>query len=114
MEMTKHITLTGASRTPYLFTVHLWEQRLISISAVYAVLRRMRVGYGTIYIGSSADLKTHFEEHDLLKKFIQQGVTHIGIHVDNTVSSQHTKKMDLISSYVPELNLHGKEFKRYR
>lgn len=112
MENIKTITLTGLTRYPYLFTVYPWNTNLQTVSAVYAALRRDKHGYSVLYVGNTAQLDAHIAEHSLLSDFDSVGITHIGVHVEPVVSKRHTKKMDLVASYTPELNLSSAEFER--
>jgi len=112
MDNCKTITLKGLTRYVYLFNVFPWESELPPVSAVYSILRRDKHGYSVIYIGNTGKLDTHLSEHALLAKFEAEGKTHIGIHVEPVMSKRHSKKMDLVSSYTPALNLSSAEFGR--
>ncbi len=105
MDKGKTITLKGITRNPYVFSLYAWGTPLNSASAVYAVLRRNHIGYSVIYVGSTCDLGPHLDQHPKLADFDREGRTHIGVHIEPTMSRRRSKETDLIASYAPVLNL---------
>lgn len=105
MEKGKTIVLSGATQNPYIFTIYPWGTPLISYGAIYAVLRRNRVGYSVIYFGRTGELSPHLCSHPLLSAFERAGKTHIGVHIEPVISKRYAKQMDLIVNFAPELNI---------
>lgn len=105
MDKGKTIFLSGATGNSYVFTVYSWGSPLVSFGAVYSVLRRGKHGYSVIYIGSSENLSLHLKTHPSLMAFTEEGMTHIGVHIEPVISLRHKKEMDLIANFSPVLNL---------
>jgi len=104
MEKAKTIILKGISRNPYTFTIYPWSSRLLTTSAVYAVLSWKQPGYSVLYIGSACELAPHLNEAERRQLFAGVGCTHIGVHVEPVVSRRLAKVTDLVVSYAPLLN----------
>ncbi len=98
------IVFSGATKTPYLFTIYPWGTSLVSYGAVYVVLRRNGFGYSVIYVGRTGELSPHLSSHPMLRAFNQAGRTHVGIHIEPVISKRYAKQMDLVVNFEPELN----------
>jgi len=105
MEDQQTLTLTGATRNLYTFTVYPWNTPLISFGAVYLVLCRGEAGYSIIYIGRSGELSSDILQHPLMPAFNQAGTTHIGVHIEPLIAHRYAKQMDLIVNFAPLLNM---------
>lgn len=104
MDVGKTIVLSGVTKNNYLFTVYPWETTLVSYGAVYAVLRRDRIGYTVIYVGRTGELRQHLLDHPMLQDFRQAGCTHIGVHIESVIARRYANQMDLVANFKPELN----------
>jgi len=104
MDKEKTILLNGASDRSYVFTVHPWQTLLVCSSVVYVVLRRDRIGYSIIYVGSTGMLSGQLSDHPLLTEFDDADKTHIGIHIEPSSLMRDVKQKDLIANFKPSLN----------
>lgn len=107
MDNGKTIILNGISRNPYAFTLYPCGTKLLSASAVYAVLAFKQPGYSVLYISSAAQLAAHLADDERCAFFRREGCTHVGVHVEPVVSRRLAKVTDLVVSYRPVLNVRG-------
>ncbi|PCJ85514.1 MAG: hypothetical protein COA54_10915 [Thiotrichaceae bacterium] len=105
MENEQTLILSGTSQNAYTFTIYPFNATLVSFGAVYLVLRLDKTGYFIIYIGRSSALYQDLRHHPLMPEFDQAGKTHIGVHIEATITERYKKQMDLVVRFAPLLNM---------
>lgn len=105
MENEKTILLKGSSNRSYVFIIYPWQTRLVCSGVVYVVLRRDQFGYSVLYVGNVELMIGHTTDLPLLDEFDIAGRTHIGIHIEPSVSMRQMKEKDLVIKFSPALNM---------
>jgi hypothetical protein len=98
------ITLTGASRANYEFTLYPWPTSFRAVCAVYAIFAKRVDGHHVLYIGQTGNCAERFEDHHKAWCFRSNGVTHIGLLIENSEQRRLAIEADLIASYNPPCN----------
>jgi hypothetical protein len=98
------ITLTGASRANYQFTLYTWPTPFSAVCAVYAIFAKRIDGYHVLYIGQTGNCAERFEDHHKASCIRRNGVTHIGLLVENSEQRRLAIELDLIRNYNPPCN----------
>ncbi|RKT37855.1 GIY-YIG nuclease family protein [Thiocapsa rosea] len=99
------LTIPGASRTQYPFTLFPWGTAFRRFGAVYVVLRRQHDGrYQLLYVGQTMDMSERFLAHHKLACFQRYGQTHIGVFAEPSEARQRAIERDLIAAHQPPCN----------
>ncbi len=103
------LTLTGASRTKYDFSVYPdGESVPVGAGIYYVSARTQKEGGGYfhrhIYIGESENVAERFNGHHKEDCFTQHKANCVSIHPDDDNLSRLKKESDLIAAYDPPCN----------
>ncbi|HZQ11475.1 MAG TPA: hypothetical protein VFB31_01550 [Pseudolabrys sp.] len=99
------ITLTGASKKTYEFTIYKREQEFLAVGAVYVMSKlTTELRYRIIYVGQTSDLSERPLNHHKTDCFDEHGADHLLIHSEANEKKRLEIEADLIAAYNPPCN----------
>lgn len=93
------ITLKGCSGQNYEFSIYPLGTNFKSIGGVYYISKRIDKTHSHIYLGTTEDLSSRFDDHHKQRCFNRNGANCISVHVNQSKEGRELIEKDILCKY---------------